>query len=93
MRTACSVPCPLGHQRDRYRSPPRGHRARAFAAWCAFEGSFSFDHLLSADVAKQVYAAADAAGAHLAIDDRTRYSAEWSDRVTSLGQQLTGAPL
>lgn len=50
-------------------------------AWAAFEGSFSFDHLLTADIANQVYAVADTRGAAVAVDDQARASAAWADRV------------
>lgn len=53
----------------------------AVVAWAAFEGSFSFDHLLTADIANQVYAVADTRGAAVAVDDQARASAAWADRV------------
>jgi len=62
----------------------------AQVAWAAFEGSFSFDHLLTSDIAEQVYAVADSSGVHLAIDDEVRSSADWTDRVTRLGTSVTG---
>ncbi|KQQ94607.1 hypothetical protein ASF62_11095 [Leifsonia sp. Leaf325] len=61
----------------------------AVIAWFAFEGSFSFEHLLKADVANQVYAMADSDGVQLALDDATRHSMEWisaqSDARTRIG--------
>ncbi len=57
-------------------------------AWGAFEGSFHFDHLLTADIADQVYAVADASGVDLALDDDRRHSAPWADRVASARRQI-----
>lgn len=50
-------------------------------AWAAFEGSFSFDHLLTSDVATQVYGVADASGVQLALDDDVRASGVWAERL------------
>ena len=52
----------------------------AVVAWCAFEGSFHFDHLLTGDVADQVYGVASrSTGVRLALDDATRTGAGWRD--------------
>lgn len=53
----------------------------ALLAFGAFETSFSFEHFLTADIAEQVYAVADASGVDLALDDDRRSSSEWADRL------------
>ncbi len=61
----------------------------AVVAWFGFEGSFHFEHLLTGDIANQIYALADAEGvAH--ADDRDLTSASWRDRVVRAGGR-TGA--
>ena len=52
--------------------------AGAELAWFAFEGSFDFGHVLTADVAEQVFAVGTPAGVRLAVDDETRGSVEWT---------------
>ncbi|MEU0094888.1 hypothetical protein [Kribbella sp. NPDC006257] len=52
--------------------------AGAELAWFAFEGSFHFDHLLTPDVADQVYGIADASGLATALDDAHRASDLWT---------------
>ena len=48
-------------------------------AWFAFEGSFDFEHLLTEDVADQIYGVADRAGVTVAVDDGYRSSRGWTD--------------
>ncbi len=61
--------------------------AGAVIAWCAFEGSFHFDHLLTPGIAPQVYAVADAAGAELAADEDLE-SQEWRRRLGEARRRL-----
>ncbi len=50
----------------------------AVVAWCAFEGSFHFEHLLTDDVAQQVYAvAAPEVGVCVRLDDAARTHPAW----------------
>jgi hypothetical protein len=53
----------------------------AEVAWFGFEGSFSFEHLLTRDVASMVYGVADGAGVQLAFDDARRESSEWESQI------------
>lgn len=53
----------------------------ASLAWFAFEGSFDFEHLLTPDIADQVYAVATPKGEELALVDEQREGSDW---VTSL---------
>jgi hypothetical protein len=41
----------------------------AIVAWCAVEGSFHFEHLLTPDIAHMVYAVADEEGAEVSSGD------------------------
>lgn len=59
----------------------------ADVAWFGFEGSFDYHHLLSADVANQVYAVADSEGVAIASDS-TLSSAEWVKRVVRAGKRI-----
>jgi hypothetical protein len=47
-------------------------------AWFAFEGSFDFEHILTADIADQVYAVATGDGVELALADEQREGAAWT---------------
>jgi hypothetical protein len=62
--------------------------AGAEVAWFAFEGSFHLDHLLTRDIADQVYGVADAGGLATALDDSRREGDIWAleleDRRLSL---------
>lgn len=51
--------------------------AGASLAWFGFEGSFDLEHLLSPEVADQVYAVATAEGEELALDDERREGPDW----------------
>ena len=62
--------------------------AGATVAWFAFEGSFHFEHLLTADVADQVYAVADAHSVALATDDDHRATAGWAARLAVFRRAL-----
>lgn len=62
--------------------------AGADIAWFAFEGSFDFDHVLTADVASQVFAMGSQRSIELAFDDRTRLAAGWATRVVDLREQV-----
>lgn len=52
--------------------------AGASIAWFAFEGSFDFEHLLTPDVADQVYAVATPEGMTLALEDKQREGSDWA---------------
>lgn len=53
----------------------------ALVAWFGFEGSFSFDHLLTADVASQVYGVGDGSGLGLVAHSDQLGSEDWIHRV------------
>jgi hypothetical protein len=57
--------------------------AGAEFAWFAFEGSFDFDHILTGDVASQVFAVGSKASIDVAVDDRARTAAGWAAKVTA----------
>ena len=57
-------------------------------AWFAFEGSFDFEHLLTADIAPQVFGIADPSGVQLALEDDRRQSSEWVSVVERAGGVL-----
>jgi hypothetical protein len=61
--------------------------AGAEVAWFAFEGSFDFDHILTADVASQVFAVGSGAGIELAIEDAVRTAAAWATRVVDVREK------
>lgn len=56
---------------------PQALAAGAKLAWFAFEGSFDFEHVLTADIADQVYAVATREGVELALADEQREGATW----------------
>jgi hypothetical protein len=60
----------------------------AEVAWFGFEGSFHFDHLLTRDIAPQLYGVADRTGVYLAVNDVQRRTIEWARRVEDCGQRL-----
>lgn len=57
--------------------------AGAELAWFAFEGSFDFDHILTADVASQVFAVGSSAGIEVAIEDPVRTAAGWAAKIVA----------
>ena len=60
-------------------------------AWFGFEGSFDYQHLLTEDIADQIYAVATSAGQlWLALDDATLMSPEWRESVEQLRRNLIG---
>lgn len=61
-------------------------KAGAVVAWFGFEGSFNFGHLLTCDVASQVYALVDSEGAAVATDEDLP-SAAWCARVVRAGRR------
>ncbi len=70
------------------------HAARAAGAdvaWFGFEGSFHFGHLLSPDIASQIYAIGDAEGLALATD-ASLSSNEWRDRIARAGERVRSRP-
>ena len=60
----------------------------AIVTWFGFEGSFHFEHLLTEDVANQVYALADNEGIALA-EDQDLESVTWRERVVRAGGRVT----
>lgn len=61
--------------------------AGAHVAWFAFEGSFHFDHLLTKEIANQVYAVCDEEGVSIASDDELD-SKQWQTRIVRAGARL-----
>lgn len=59
----------------------------AIVAWFAFEGSFHFEHLLTPEIAGQVYAVADNAGIAITNDAQLK-SEGWRARVAEARQWL-----
>jgi hypothetical protein len=57
-------------------------------AWFGLEGSFDFGHLLSPDVASQVYAVADGEAVRIALDDEYRMSQDWARLLDELRGKL-----
>jgi len=62
--------------------------AGADVAWFAFEGSFDLDHVLTADVASQVFAMGSQRSIELAFDDRTRLATGWAAKVVDLREHV-----
>ena len=62
--------------------------AGADFAWFAFEGSFHFNHILTQDVARQIFAVATNHGIELAIEDDYRRGAGWAARLHYLREQI-----
>jgi hypothetical protein len=63
-------------------------RAGGLLAWFGFEGSFSFEHLLTADVADQVYGIAAPDLIALATDDSHRMSDGWATELAAARRML-----
>lgn len=70
-----AVPEPLGDCVTAWLRAAVG--AGAELAWFAFEGSFHFEHLLTPDIAGQVFGIADAGAIALALDDDHRKGPDW----------------
>lgn len=66
-------------------------RRGAEIAWFAFEGSFDFEFLLTAEVASQIYALADKEGVSIATDDSIT-SAAWKTRVLQARERVVRRP-
>lgn len=62
--------------------------AGAVLAWCAFEGSCSFDHVLRPDIANQVYGVAAGDTVWLALDDERRHSEDWRRLLSELRERV-----
>ncbi len=60
----------------------------AAVAWFAFEGTFSGEHLLTADVASALYGVADADGVEVAVDDTVRHGRRWRARVENARRRV-----
>lgn len=57
-------------------------------AWFGLEGSFDFRHILSSDIASQVYAVAAGEAVRLALEDEYRLSPDWARLLGELRSQL-----
>jgi hypothetical protein len=53
----------------------------AEVAWFGFEGSFHFEHILTDDIANQIYGVADQTGISVAVADNKRQSEDWKQRI------------
>ncbi|WP_247046020.1 hypothetical protein [Arthrobacter rhizosphaerae] len=62
--------------------------AGAELAWFAFDGSFDFNHILTEDVARQVFAVGTNQGIELAVEDEYRRGSDWADRLSDVRDQL-----
>lgn len=60
--------------------------AGALFAWCAFDASFDFRHILDPDAADSVYAVAIPGRIVLALDDDERRSTRWAQTLRELRQ-------
>ena len=60
----------------------------ALVAWFGFEGSFHFDHLLTPDIAAQIYGVADSSGIGLVTDAAQLTDDGWARRVAAARQRL-----
>ena len=58
-------------------------RAGGAVAWFGFEGSFSFEHLLTPDVAELVYGVAGPNFVALATNDHVRASRSWLSQLAA----------
>jgi len=56
-------------------------------AWFAFEGSFNFFHLLTGDIANQVYAVMDSEGWAI-VSVATLSSEAWQERVVRADERV-----
>jgi hypothetical protein len=64
----------------------------ADVAWFGFEGSFEFAHLLTADIANQIYAVIDSDGVALA-SDATLPSVAWQERIARARERFAATAL
>ncbi|WP_454854072.1 hypothetical protein [Promicromonospora soli] len=62
--------------------------AGAKIAWFGFEGSFDFEHILTADVANQVFAAGTARRVEFALEDDRREGQAWIETLADLRRHL-----
>ncbi|MBK8236405.1 MAG: hypothetical protein IPK74_12675 [Deltaproteobacteria bacterium] len=60
--------------------------AGADVAWFGFEGSFDFRHILSREIAEQIYAVVDCDGVSVA-SDATLSSLSWAERIDRAGKR------
>lgn len=63
-------------------------RAGSHVAWFAFEGSFDFEELLTADIADQIFGVADADGVRIALEDGLRGDRAWAEVILHCRQRL-----
>jgi hypothetical protein len=57
-------------------------------AWLGFEGSFDFHHLLTDDIATEIYGVGDVDGVAVVLSDDQIRSRDWLDRVRSARSRL-----
>lgn len=57
-------------------------------AWLGFEGSFDFHHLLTDDVATEIYGVGDVDGVAVVLSEDQIRSRDWLDRVRSARSRL-----
>jgi hypothetical protein len=62
--------------------------AGADFAWFGYEGSFDFDHILTEDIANQIFAVGSSQGIDLALDDDYRDSPGWVARLVGRRDEL-----
>lgn len=63
-------------------------RSGGAVAWFGFEGSFDFEHILTADVSDQVYGVAVPDFIALAMDDKRRTSDAWASQLADARRTL-----
>jgi hypothetical protein len=62
--------------------------AGGLVAWLGFEGSFDFNHLLTDDIATEIYGVGDVDGIAVVLSDDQIRSHAWLDRVRSARSKL-----
>jgi hypothetical protein len=62
--------------------------AGADFAWFGFEGSFDLEHILTGDVADQLFAVGTKEGIELALEDEQREGPGWTSFITSTRDRL-----
>lgn len=63
----------------------------ANCSWFGFEGSFDFEHILTTDIADQIYGICGTSGdLKIALEDSVLLSDEWRETVSSIRKELVG---
>lgn len=62
--------------------------AGGLVAWLGFEGSFDFHHLLTDDIATEIYGVGDVEGISVVLSEDQIRSRDWLDRVRSARAKL-----